>query len=189
MSKAPCRAACLFSPNPHIAVKKTTPKGYIHFSSRTLQQQKKPSAFLTVTDQSLNSFCQWQSALVGKNGKHHDHAVLLMGFDIFSWKNELCDTLGFAPISSMCSKYRSWTINEDTGLGPPFTTAHESGHSFGMIHDGEGNPCRKAEGNIMSSTLTGNNGEFSWSVCSRLSLTGNSREEGRQAWSAREIFM
>ncbi|XP_062817654.1 A disintegrin and metalloproteinase with thrombospondin motifs 18 isoform X3 [Anolis carolinensis] len=118
-------------------------------------------------DQSLNSFCQWQSALVGKNGKRHDHAILLTGFDICSWKNEPCDTLGFAPISGMCSKYRSCTINEDTGLGLAFTVAHESGHNLGMIHDGEGNPCRKAEGNIMSPTLTGNNGVFSWSVCSR----------------------
>ncbi|GAB5582502.1 A disintegrin and metalloproteinase with thrombospondin motifs 18 [Prionailurus iriomotensis] len=118
-------------------------------------------------DQSLNSFCQWQSALTGKNGKRHDHAILLTGFDICSWKNEPCDTLGFAPISGMCSKYRSCTINEDTGLGLAFTIAHESGHNFGMIHDGEGNPCRKAEGNIMSPTLTGNNGVFSWSSCSR----------------------
>lgn len=45
-------------------------------------------------DQSLNSFCQWQSALTGKNGKRHDHAILLTGFDICSWKNEPCDTLG-----------------------------------------------------------------------------------------------
>ncbi|KAJ8785834.1 hypothetical protein J1605_006794 [Eschrichtius robustus] len=118
-------------------------------------------------DQSLNSFCQWQSALIGKNGKRHDHAILLTGFDICSWKNEPCDTLGFAPISGMCSKYRSCTINEDTGLGLAFTIAHESGHNFGMVHDGEGNPCRKAEGNIMSPTLTGNNGVFSWSSCSR----------------------
>lgn len=36
--------------------------------------------------------------------------------------------LGFAPISGMCSKYRSCTINEDTGLGLAFTIAHESGH-------------------------------------------------------------
>ncbi|KAL7978836.1 hypothetical protein Chor_013325, partial [Crotalus horridus] len=76
-------------------------------------------------DQSLNSFCQWQSALVGKNGKRHDHAILLTGFDICSWKNEPC----FAPISGMCSKYRSCTINEDTGLGLAFTIAHESGHN------------------------------------------------------------
>ncbi|XP_015223843.1 A disintegrin and metalloproteinase with thrombospondin motifs 18 isoform X2 [Lepisosteus oculatus] len=118
-------------------------------------------------DQSLNSFCQWQSGLIGKTGKHHDHAVLLTGLDICSWKNEPCDTLGFAPISGMCSKYRSCTINEDTGLGLAFTIAHESGHNFGMIHDGEGNPCKKAEGNIMSPTLAGNNGVFSWSACSR----------------------
>lgn len=36
--------------------------------------------------------------------------------------------VGFAPISGMCSKYRSCTINEDTGLGLAFTIAHESGH-------------------------------------------------------------
>ncbi|XP_053305766.1 A disintegrin and metalloproteinase with thrombospondin motifs 18 [Spea bombifrons] len=118
-------------------------------------------------DQSLNNFCQWQSALSGKNGKRHDHAILLTGLDICSWKNEPCDTLGFAPIKGMCSKYRSCTINEDTGLGLAFTIAHESGHNFGMIHDGEGNGCQKAEGNIMSPTLTGKNGVFSWSACSR----------------------
>ncbi|KAL7833362.1 hypothetical protein AOLI_G00283220 [Acnodon oligacanthus] len=122
-------------------------------------------------DQSLNSFCQWQSGLLGKSGKRHDHAILLTGLDICSWKNEPCDTLGFAPISGMCSKYRSCTINEDTGLGLAFTIAHESGHNFGMIHDGEGNPCRKAEGNIMSPTLAGNNGVFSWSACSRQYLS------------------
>ncbi|KAM8945924.1 A disintegrin and metalloproteinase with thrombospondin motifs 18 [Pelodytes ibericus] len=118
-------------------------------------------------DQSLNNFCQWQSVLTGKNGKRHDHAILLTGLDICSWKNEPCDTLGFAPINGMCSKYRSCTINEDTGLGLAFTIAHESGHNFGMVHDGEGNACRKTEGNIMSPTLTGNNGVFSWSACSR----------------------
>lgn len=50
-------------------------------------------------DQSLNSFCQWQSGLVGKGGKRHDHAVLLTGLDICSWKNEPCDTLGKTALS------------------------------------------------------------------------------------------
>uniref|UniRef100_A0A4W3HNI1 ADAM metallopeptidase with thrombospondin type 1 motif 16 n=1 Tax=Callorhinchus milii TaxID=7868 RepID=A0A4W3HNI1_CALMI len=118
-------------------------------------------------DRTLNSFCQWQSGLVSKEGNRHDHAILLTGLDICSWKNEPCDTLGFAPISGMCSKYRSCTINEDTGLGLAFTIAHESGHNFGMIHDGEGNVCKKSEGNIMSPTLAGHNGVFSWSACSR----------------------
>ncbi|MBN3299948.1 ATS16 metalloproteinase, partial [Amia calva] len=118
-------------------------------------------------DHTLNSFCQWQSGLNGTEGGRHDHAILLTGLDICSWKNEPCDTLGFAPISGMCSKYRSCTINEDTGLGLAFTIAHESGHNFGMVHDGEGNVCKKSEGNIMSPTLAGHNGIFSWSACSR----------------------
>uniref|UniRef100_A0A8C5PXP1 ADAM metallopeptidase with thrombospondin type 1 motif 16 n=1 Tax=Leptobrachium leishanense TaxID=445787 RepID=A0A8C5PXP1_9ANUR len=118
-------------------------------------------------DHTLSSFCQWQSGLVGKDGSQHDHAILLTGLDICSWKNEPCDTLGFAPISGMCSKYRSCTVNEDTGLGLAFTIAHESGHNFGMVHDGEGNMCKKSEGNIMSPTLAGHNGVFSWSACSR----------------------
>ncbi|XP_072009019.1 A disintegrin and metalloproteinase with thrombospondin motifs 16 isoform X2 [Engystomops pustulosus] len=118
-------------------------------------------------DQTLSSFCQWQSGLMGKDSSRHDHAILLTGLDICSWKNEPCDTLGFAPISGMCSKYRSCTINEDTGLGLAFTIAHESGHNFGMVHDGEGNECKKSEGNIMSPTLAGHNGVFSWSPCSR----------------------
>nr|XP_044994896.1 A disintegrin and metalloproteinase with thrombospondin motifs 16 isoform X1 [Jaculus jaculus] len=118
-------------------------------------------------DHTLTSFCQWQSGLMGKDGTRHDHAVLLTGLDICSWKNEPCDTLGFAPISGMCSKYRSCTINEDSGLALAFTIAHEAGHNFGMVHDGEGNRCKKTEGNIMSPTLAGHNGVFSWSPCSR----------------------
>ncbi|XP_067094306.1 A disintegrin and metalloproteinase with thrombospondin motifs 16 [Osmerus mordax] len=122
-------------------------------------------------DHTLNSFCQWQASLGSRQGRRHDHAILLTGLDICSWKNEPCDTLGFAPISGMCSKYRSCTINEDTGLGVAFTIAHESGHNFGMVHDGEGNMCKKSEGNIMSPTLAGHNGIFSWSACSRQYLT------------------
>uniref|UniRef100_A0A3P8TCT5 ADAM metallopeptidase with thrombospondin type 1 motif 16 n=1 Tax=Amphiprion percula TaxID=161767 RepID=A0A3P8TCT5_AMPPE len=122
-------------------------------------------------DHTLNSFCHWQSTLGGREGRHHDHAILLTGLDICSWKNEPCDTLGFAPISGMCSKYRSCTVNEDTGLGLAFTIAHESGHNFGMVHDGEGNVCKKSEGNIMSPTLAGHNGIFSWSACSRQYLS------------------
>uniref|UniRef100_A0A665URL2 ADAM metallopeptidase with thrombospondin type 1 motif, 16 n=1 Tax=Echeneis naucrates TaxID=173247 RepID=A0A665URL2_ECHNA len=122
-------------------------------------------------DHTLNSFCHWQSTLGGREGRRHDHAILLTGLDICSWKNEPCDTLGFAPISGMCSKYRSCTINEDTGLGLAFTIAHESGHNFGMVHDGEGNVCKKSEGNIMSPTLAGHNGIFSWSACSRQYLS------------------
>lgn len=40
-----------------------------------------------------------------------------------------------------------------------------------MVHDGEGNVCKKSEGNIMSPTLAGHNGIFSWSSCSRQYLS------------------
>lgn len=45
-------------------------------------------------DDTLNSFCQWQSVLVGANGRQHDHAILLTGLDLCSYKNSPCDTLG-----------------------------------------------------------------------------------------------
>ncbi|XP_028638577.1 A disintegrin and metalloproteinase with thrombospondin motifs 16 [Grammomys surdaster] len=132
-----------------------------------LEEEQPGLAISHHADHTLTSFCQWQSGLMGKDGTRHDHAILLTGLDICSWKNEPCDTLGFAPISGMCSKYRSCTVNEDSGLGLAFTIAHESGHNFGMVHDGEGNMCKKSEGNIMSPTLAGRNGVFSWSPCSR----------------------
>ncbi|GFY77477.1 a disintegrin and metalloproteinase with thrombospondin motifs 16 [Trichonephila inaurata madagascariensis] len=60
-------------------------------------------------ENSLSSFCQWQSTIHTAKGRQHDHAVLVTGLDICSWKDEPCDTLGYAPISGMCSKYRSCT--------------------------------------------------------------------------------
>ncbi|KAK3086103.1 hypothetical protein FSP39_013590 [Pinctada imbricata] len=121
-------------------------------------------------DNTLNSFCTWQSVLVGANGRQHDHAILLTGLDLCSYKNAPCDTLGFAPIEGMCNRVRSCTINEDTGLSTAFTIAHEMGHNFGMFHDGEGNYCTQSAGKIMSPTLVGKNGQFHWSICSKAYL-------------------
>ncbi|XP_055955253.1 A disintegrin and metalloproteinase with thrombospondin motifs 16 [Patella vulgata] len=118
-------------------------------------------------DYTLNSFCQWQSTLSDATGRRHDHAILLTGLDICSNKNAPCDTLGFAPINGMCNPLRSCIMNEDTGLATAFTVTHEIGHNFGMFHDGEGNNCKRGAGNIMSPTLTGRNGLFQWSSCSR----------------------
>lgn len=52
-------------------------------------------------DHTLNSFCHWQSTLGGREGRHHDHAILLTGLDICSWKNEPCDTLGMTLKTSL----------------------------------------------------------------------------------------
>lgn len=69
---------------------------FTRFNSCISAQQQLGLTINHHADQSLNSFCQWQSGLVGKSGKRHDHAVLLTGLDICSWKNEPCDTLGKA---------------------------------------------------------------------------------------------
>ncbi|XP_054982767.1 A disintegrin and metalloproteinase with thrombospondin motifs 16 [Sorex araneus] len=135
-----------------------------------LEEEQPGLAISHHADHTLSSFCQWQSGLQGTHGRRHDHAILLTGRDICAWRNSPCDTLGLAPIRGMCSKYRSCTVNEDTGLGLALTVAHESGHNFGMLHDGEGNVCRRSEGSIMSPTLAGRNGVFSWSPCSRQDL-------------------
>ena len=45
-------------------------------------------------EKTLYSFCQWQSNIVGVDGTHHDHAILMTGVDICAYKDEPCDTLG-----------------------------------------------------------------------------------------------
>ncbi|XP_076815322.1 A disintegrin and metalloproteinase with thrombospondin motifs 6-like isoform X1 [Clavelina lepadiformis] len=133
-------------------------------------------------DQTLNSFCRWQSG-ININGTsaasesglaHHDNAVLITGFDICTYLNEPCGTLGLAPVAGMCETERSCSINEDIGLASAFTIAHEIGHNFGMQHDGTRNDCGPKNGEpsqIMAAQLTKNASPFSWSGCSKQYIT------------------
>ncbi|XP_039261164.2 A disintegrin and metalloproteinase with thrombospondin motifs 6-like isoform X1 [Styela clava] len=133
-------------------------------------------------DRSLNSFCKWQSQInvnesndIPESGiAHHDNAVLITGFDICTYKNKPCATLGLAPVAGMCESDRSCNINEDIGLASAFTIAHEIGHNFGMQHDGNGNDCGTLDNEpaqIMAAQLTKNTRPFTWSRCSRKYIT------------------
>ncbi|XP_072715588.1 A disintegrin and metalloproteinase with thrombospondin motifs 6 isoform X8 [Ciconia boyciana] len=89
-------------------------------------------------DKSLDSFCKWQKSILAhqsdgntipENGiAHHDNAVLITRYDICTYKNKPCGTLGLASVAGMCEPERSCSINEDIGLGSAFTIAHEIGH-------------------------------------------------------------
>ena len=45
-----------------------------------------------------------------------------------------------------------------------FTVAHEMGHAFGILHDGDGNRCRQSAGMFMAPMLrSSSTGQFVWS--------------------------
>ncbi|XP_020624820.1 A disintegrin and metalloproteinase with thrombospondin motifs 6-like [Orbicella faveolata] len=75
---------------------------------------------------------------------------------------------GLAVLGGMCLYRTVANVNRYQGLQTAKTLAHETGHNFGLNHDGD-NGCRGGI-NIMASVLIGGEGALKWSSCSRDAL-------------------
>ncbi|SPP72825.1 blast:A disintegrin and metalloproteinase with thrombospondin motifs 16 [Drosophila guanche] len=124
-------------------------------------------------DDYLNRFCIWQekqNPLSDSHRLHYDHALILTGLDLRTITKDgkaNSEVVGLAPVSGMCTKVSSCTINEAKHFESVFVVAHEIGHNLGMRHDTKENSCDPTM-HIMSPKL--GSGKVTWSKCSRTSL-------------------
>ncbi|XP_076586425.1 A disintegrin and metalloproteinase with thrombospondin motifs 13 [Chaetodon auriga] len=120
---------------------------------------------------SLRSVCDWGRRINPSNDTDPLHADLLLY--ITRYDLELPDgnkqVRGVAQLGGACSSEWSCVITEDTGFDLGITITHEIGHSFGINHDGVGNPCSRS-GFMMAADGGYNSVDLTWSQCSREQL-------------------
>ena len=69
----------------------------------------------------------------------------------------------------MCSRRRSCSVIEGTSLSAATVMAHEMGHSFGMLHDGEKiNRVCNPETHVMAAQQ--DRDQSTWSICSNKNM-------------------
>ncbi|XP_041485782.1 A disintegrin and metalloproteinase with thrombospondin motifs 3-like isoform X1 [Lytechinus variegatus] len=131
------------------------------------RQQSKYMVVENNAPASLTNVCRWAATQTTRDDsapEHHDHAIFIT--------KENFGPAGYAPVTGMCAITRSCSLNKDEGLLSSFVIAHESGHVFGMEHDGQGNTCEDdaSRGSIMAPVVISTYIHYFWSKCSRIEL-------------------
>ncbi|XP_072165296.1 A disintegrin and metalloproteinase with thrombospondin motifs 3-like [Diadema setosum] len=137
---------------------------------RIVLLNKQQSRYMVVENNapaSLTNVCRWAATQTTRDDsapEHHDHAIFVT--------KENFGPAGYAPVTGMCAITRSCSLNKDEGLLSSFVIAHESGHVFGMEHDGQGNACEDdaTRGSIMAPVVISTYIHYFWSKCSRREL-------------------
>ncbi|XP_013383070.1 A disintegrin and metalloproteinase with thrombospondin motifs 3 isoform X2 [Lingula anatina] len=109
----------------------------------------------------LDRFCKWVQLNRPRNPNdptNHDHAIYLTRDNL--------GPAGYAPVTGMCQPDRSCAVTKDDGLTSAFVMAHETGHVFGMLHDGQGNNCDGSGESIMAPLVQSTFSRYYWSSCS-----------------------
>ncbi|XP_064617882.1 A disintegrin and metalloproteinase with thrombospondin motifs 14-like isoform X2 [Liolophura sinensis] len=135
----------------------------------------------------LQLFCRWASSLQNRydpnDPSNHDIAIYVTRKDI--------GPAGYAPVTGLCYPTRSCAIIKDEGLSSGFVMAHETAHTFGLLHDGQGNSCHgpSYHGSIMAPLMESAFNRYFWTECSRVQMTGRIRgitclddKPGEQKW-------
>ncbi|XP_022695854.1 A disintegrin and metalloproteinase with thrombospondin motifs adt-1-like isoform X2 [Varroa jacobsoni] len=126
-------------------------------------------------DYYLTSFCIYQQAR--RNTKdseytHWDYAVLISAMNLYARNkhgHKMKDVVGMTAVGGMCNELHSCALLEGRDLQSAHIIAHETGHSLGMEHDGEGDNSVCPWNKFIMSSTTGFT-KKTWSKCSLKSL-------------------